>query len=149
MILTGRKRSTSRRQHGSQLEHVASLLSVKAHVPGLQDSHTASPDNDIGDGRKRQSNRYKRQAKKRKFQADMEQLENFRTGGGKSFQAASRGKDYEIPLATAAIPKIAGKCIFKFLKCIFKNAYCWVTSQWNAYHDAYRGCACALNIQRT
>ena len=84
MILTGRKGSTSRRQHGSQLEHVASLLSVKAHVPGLQDSHTASPDNDIGDGRKRQSNRYKRQAKKRKFQADMEQLENFRTGGVKA-----------------------------------------------------------------
>lgn len=75
---------------------VASEAAVKAHVPGLQDSvrDTTPPGQDNMDPRRKQANRDKRAARKRKFQADMDELRNLRQGhGGHKQQHAGGGKD--------------------------------------------------------
>ena len=51
---------------------VATEAAVKAHIPAPQD--TVPADHDTGDPRKRQSGRDRRQAKKRRFQSDLEEL---------------------------------------------------------------------------
>ena len=69
---------------------VATEAAVKAHVPGLQDSHDA-----VGDdrsNRRRQSNRDKREAKKRRFQSDMSELRTFRQGKGSNDRNDDGGK---------------------------------------------------------
>ena len=79
----------------------AAEAAVKAHGPGPQDSHCdTAPHGGDGwamgnDPRKRQANRNRRSARKRKFAADMEELRNFRQGHQtpKSQMATMGGKD--------------------------------------------------------
>lgn len=69
---------------------VATAAAVEAHVLGVQD--TLPPEHDAGDTRKRQSNRDRKQARKRRVQADMEELRSFRQGGQKApHQSGSTG----------------------------------------------------------
>ena len=72
---------------------VATEAAVKAHVPGLQDTVPQGGGADHDDGKRRQSNRDRRSAKKRKFQADMEELRTFRQSQGKGHQQSGGGKD--------------------------------------------------------
>ena len=71
---------------------VATEAAVRAHVPGLQDSVDAHHE---GDGRRKQSNRDKRLAKRKRLQSDLSELHNYRQGRGQNTPGGSSTKGGE------------------------------------------------------
>ena len=72
---------------------VPTEAAVKAHVPGLQDSMGDSlpPGHEHGDAGKRQANRDRKAARKRRFQSDMDELRSLRQGQGHNKRPSGAG----------------------------------------------------------